>query len=63
MAERVAWSYDSPNAAFQPIAGWLSFYARGPLECWVGEERVQPQVGAGAVWEEWAGVLCEKGRV
>lgn len=43
--ERVAWSYEAPTPAFRPIAGWLAFYARPPLECWVGEERVAPQEG------------------
>ncbi|PRW57562.1 simple sugar transport system permease [Chlorella sorokiniana] len=43
--QRVAWSYEAPTPAFGAIAGWLAFYARPPLECWVGEERVQPQEG------------------
>ncbi len=45
--QRVAWSYEEPTPAFRTIAGRLAFYARPPLECWVGEERVQPQVRGG----------------
>jgi uncharacterized protein (DUF427 family) len=44
-AENVAWSYPSPTAAFQPIAGYLAFYASKLDDCFVGDERVQPQQG------------------
>ncbi|MET0707728.1 MAG: DUF427 domain-containing protein [Tardiphaga sp.] len=43
--ESVAWSYPSPTAAFRPIAGHLAFYASKLDDCFVGEERVQPQQG------------------
>lgn len=38
------WSYDDPSPAFEKIRGYLSFYP-ALLECWVGEERAQPQGG------------------
>jgi uncharacterized protein (DUF427 family) len=44
-AENTAWSYPAPSQAFTDIAGCLAFYASRVDECWVGEERVQPQEG------------------
>jgi uncharacterized protein (DUF427 family) len=44
-AENAAWSYPSPSPAFAEIAGYLAFYASRVDECWVDEERVQPQQG------------------
>jgi uncharacterized protein (DUF427 family) len=44
-AERVAWSYPDPTADFLPIAGHYAFYASRVDACWVGEERVEAQVG------------------
>ena len=44
-ADNVAWSYPSPTAAFQAIAGHLAFYASKLDECFVGDECVQPQQG------------------
>jgi uncharacterized protein (DUF427 family) len=44
-AENAAWSYPTPSQAFAGIAGYLAFYASRVDECWVGEERVQPQEG------------------
>lgn len=41
----VAWCYDNPTAAFVPMTGYLSFYASKVDECWVNEERIQPQEG------------------
>jgi uncharacterized protein (DUF427 family) len=43
--ESVAWSYETPTAGFHPITGHLAFYASRVTECWVDEERVQPQPG------------------
>ncbi len=40
-----AWSYPTPYSAFQQIAGFFAFYASRVDECWVGDERVQPQQG------------------
>ena len=71
--QRVAWSYESPTPTFQGIAGWLAFYACPPLECWVGEERVQPQVRgggraalfwrAGSDWQGWRAQQLHKHRL
>ncbi|AWM02793.1 DUF427 domain-containing protein [Bradyrhizobium amphicarpaeae] len=44
-SERAAWSYPSPSPEFADIAGHLAFYASRVDECWVGDERVQPQEG------------------
>jgi uncharacterized protein (DUF427 family) len=40
-----AWSYPAPSPGFAEIAGYLAFYASRVDECWVGDERVQPQEG------------------
>ena len=42
--EAVAWSYPEPLSPFESIAGMLSFYP-GRVECYVGDERAQPQPG------------------
>ena len=44
-AENAAWSYPTPSPAFADIAGCLAFYASRVDECWVDDERVQPQQG------------------
>lgn len=45
VAERAAWAYDEPSAAFAPIATHVAFYA-GPMDaCFVADERVIPQAG------------------
>ena len=45
----VAWSYESPAQSYAALAGYLAFYASrlasAGAECWVDEERVQPQPG------------------
>ncbi|KAH8169312.1 hypothetical protein LIA77_11438 [Sarocladium implicatum] len=38
------WSYDNPTSGFEPIKGYLSFYA-DPWECFVDGEKVVPQPG------------------
>jgi uncharacterized protein (DUF427 family) len=43
--DNAAWSYPQPSPAFADIAGYLAFYASRVDECWVGDERVQPQEG------------------
>jgi uncharacterized protein (DUF427 family) len=45
VAENAAWSYPTPSAAFSDIAGYLAFYASRVDQCWVDDERVQPQAG------------------
>lgn len=44
-AESAAWSYPNPSPPFADIAGYLAFYASRVDECWVNDERVQPQAG------------------
>jgi uncharacterized protein (DUF427 family) len=41
-----AWSYESPNRAFVAIAHHVAFYAQKLDECWVDDERVQPNPGS-----------------
>jgi uncharacterized protein (DUF427 family) len=41
----LAWSYEQPNAGFEPIAGMLAFYAGRVDEAWVADERATPQPG------------------
>jgi uncharacterized protein (DUF427 family) len=43
--ENAAWSYPTPSPAFAALAGYLAFYASRVDECWVDDERVQPQEG------------------
>jgi uncharacterized protein (DUF427 family) len=42
----VAWSYPEPTEPFAAIAGHLAFYAQKVQECWVDDERVQPNPGS-----------------
>lgn len=42
---RRVWAYPSPTPAFQQIAGYYSFYAASPFECYVDGERVEAQPG------------------
>jgi len=44
-ADSAAWSYPSPTPAFAAIADHLAFYASRVDDCYVGDERVQPQAG------------------
>lgn len=41
-----AWSYEHPTARFEPIAGYLAFYAQRVDECWVDDERVAANPGS-----------------
>ena len=41
-----AWSYERPMAPFASIAGHVAFYAQSMDECWVDDERVDPNPGA-----------------
>jgi len=40
-----AWGYDHPSKAFEPITGYVSFYASRMDECYVDDELVTPQDG------------------
>ncbi|KFA63348.1 hypothetical protein S40285_01791 [Stachybotrys chlorohalonatus IBT 40285] len=62
VADRV-WSYERPTASFEPIRGYVSFYA-GPWTCVVDGEEVQAQPGdfyGGWVTSEIEGIV--KGRM
>ncbi len=41
----VAWRYPVPSPGYEPISGYLAFYAGRVDEAWVGEERAIPQPG------------------
>jgi uncharacterized protein (DUF427 family) len=43
-AENAAWSYKQPNPKFATLRGCLAFYP-SRCECFVDDERVQPQPG------------------
>ena len=43
--EKAAWFYPQPTAAFAAIKDYVAFYPAMMDECYVGEERVQPQPG------------------
>ncbi|KAL0481018.1 hypothetical protein AKO1_001436 [Acrasis kona] len=44
-ADGIGFSYDDPTKNFEPIKGYLSFYA-GPMDgCYVDGEKVTPQPG------------------
>jgi uncharacterized protein (DUF427 family) len=45
ISDKAAWSYPAPTPAFAAIAGYLAFYASRVDDCYVGDERVQPQQG------------------
>jgi uncharacterized protein (DUF427 family) len=45
VAERSAWSYEQPVAAFAPIRSHLALYAGQVDACFVDDERVVPQPG------------------
>ncbi|KAM3536080.1 hypothetical protein MY4038_000546 [Beauveria bassiana] len=56
------WTYEEPTGGFEPIRGYLSFYA-GPWDCFVDGEQVVPQPGdfyGGWVTSELQGIV--KGR-
>lgn len=57
--EHAAWSYPDPFPGFEAIQGYYSFYP-GKLECFIDDERVQPQPGGfygGWVTDEIAGPI------
>lgn len=43
--DAVAWSYEDPTPAFEAIRGHLALYAGRVDECWVGDDRVEPNPG------------------
>lgn len=45
LLEFAAWGYANPSDSYRPLKDHLSVYATMVDECYVGEERVQPQKG------------------
>ena len=41
-----AWGYEHPTRKFASIAGHVAFYAQRLDECWVDDERVDPNPGS-----------------
>jgi uncharacterized protein (DUF427 family) len=41
---RAAWTYKKPNAAFEELKDYISFYP-AKVECYLDDERVRPQPG------------------
>ena len=44
IAQARAWAYPTPNPDYAALANHVGFYVE-PFECYVGEERAQPQPG------------------
>jgi uncharacterized protein (DUF427 family) len=44
-SEQAAWTYERPTPAFEPIRGYLAFYASRVDACFVDGEKVVPQPG------------------
>ncbi len=44
-ARDAAWTYSDPTPAFAPIRDHWAFYAQSVDECWVDDERVDPNDG------------------
>jgi uncharacterized protein (DUF427 family) len=45
LIQNAAWGYPQPVARFAELKGHVSVYASKVAECYVGDERVQPQEG------------------
>jgi uncharacterized protein (DUF427 family) len=45
VAAGAAWTYRSPNERFAPLVDHWAFYAQSVDECWVDDERVDPNEG------------------
>lgn len=45
VAAAAAWTYANPADTFQPISGYVAFYAEPMDACYVGNELVKPQPG------------------
>lgn len=43
ISEDAAWSYEDPSPGYEAISGHLAFYVGRVDECFVDDERVQPQ--------------------
>jgi uncharacterized protein (DUF427 family) len=45
VAPDAAWSYEQPSSDFEPIRGYIAFYAGRMGACYVDDEPVEPQPG------------------
>jgi uncharacterized protein (DUF427 family) len=45
VAEACAWTYPEPAAPYEALRDHLAFFAGRVDECWVGDERAEPQPG------------------
>lgn len=45
VAREAGWSYENPARGYEPMQGYLSFYAGRVDACYVDEEKVTPQGG------------------
>jgi uncharacterized protein (DUF427 family) len=45
LAENAAWGYPEPTEAFKALKDHVAVYAHKMEECYVGDEKVQPQEG------------------
>jgi uncharacterized protein (DUF427 family) len=45
IAARACWSYPEPSATFAELLGHWAFYPQSVDECWVDDERVEPNGG------------------
>lgn len=45
VAQKAAWTYETPSSSFRPIAGYVAFYAGKMSACVVGGVQVIPQPG------------------
>ena len=41
-----AWGYERPTAGYEVLRDHLAFYAQKVDECWVDDERVEPNAGS-----------------
>ena len=46
IVEDAAWSYERPSRGYEALQGCLAFYVSKVDDCFVDEERVQPQPGS-----------------
>ena len=46
VAPAAAWTYSQPSPRYDQIAGYWAFYAQLLDECWIDDERVDPNLGS-----------------
>lgn len=45
LSKNAGWSYPNPTPNFEPITGYVAFYASRVDECWIDDEKVIAQEG------------------